>query len=241
VVFASSFACFGARGWEQFRVSAAIPQANVKLALTHGGLTVGEDGASAQMTEDIALWRAVPGMVVLVPADGVEAEQATLAAAEYVGPVYLRLGRSKEPIVVPSDYRFTIGKIATLREGKDVTLAACGIMVSRALRAAEMLAGENVQATVLNVSTVKPLDVETLAQAARVTGAFVTAEEHQVHGGMGSAVAEVLAQTHPVPVEFVGVDDVFGESGKPDELLEKYGLTAEAVAAAAHRAIARHS
>jgi len=241
IPFASTFACFGARGWEQFRVSAAIPHANLKLAFTHAGLTVGEDGASAQMLEDIALWRVVPGMVVIVPADGVEAEQATLAAADYVGPVYLRLGRSKEPIVVAPDYRFEIGRIARLRDGGDVTIAACGIMVSRALAAAEELAAENVQATVLNVSTVKPLDADTLVEAARTTGAVVTAEEHEIQGGMGSAVAEVLAQTHPVPVEFVGVHDSFGESGKPDELLEKYGLTAGAIVAAARKVLCRRS
>jgi len=239
VPFASSFACFGARGWEQFRVSAAIPHLNVKLAFTHAGLTVGEDGASAQMLEDIALWRVVPNMVVIVPADGVEAEQATLAAAEYHGPVYLRLGRSKEPIIMPPGYRFEIGKIGKLREGKDVTIAACGIMVDRALQAAERLAEEGVQATVLNVSTVKPLDMDALAEAARATGAMVTVEEHQIHGGMGSAVAEALAQTCPIPIEFVGVDNSFGESGTPDELLEKYGLTPQAIVAAVHKAIAR--
>ncbi len=239
IPFASSFACFGARGWEQFRVSAAIPHANVKLAFTHSGLTVGEDGASAQMLEDIALWRVVPGMVVIVPADSVEAEQATLAAAEYGGPVYLRLGRSREPVVVPPDYQFRIGRIAKLREGNDVTIAACGIMVSRALAAAEELAQANLQATVLNVSTVKPLKVGVLADAARTTGAVVTAEEHQVHGGLGSAVAEALAQTQPVPIEFVGVKDSFGESGKPEELLEKYGLTTQDIVESAHKAMAR--
>jgi len=239
IPFVSSFACFGARGWEQFRVSVGIPAANVKLAFTHGGLTVGEDGASAQMLEDIALWRVVPGLVVIVPADGPEAEQATIAAAEHSGPVYIRLGRSKEPIVVPPDYRFEIGKSPKLREGGDVTIAACGIMVIRALDAAERLAAEGVQATVLNVSTIKPIDAETLTEAAKATGAVVTAEEHQIHGGLGGAVAEVLAQHCPVPMEFVGVRDTYGESATPEELLEKYGLTVEAVVEASHKAIAR--
>jgi len=239
IPFASSFACFGARGWEQFRVSVGIAQVNVKLAFTHGGLTVGEDGASAQMLEDIALWRVVPGMVVMVPADGIEAEKATLAAAEHVGPVYLRFGRSSEPVLFPEDYDFRIGKAAKLREGGDVTLVACGIMAARALQAAEQLAAENLAAAVLNVATVKPIDAEALAEAARATGALVTAEEHQLHGGLGSAVAEVLAQTCPVPIEMVGVNDTYGESGKPDELLDKYGLTVEAIVEAARKAVAR--
>ncbi len=239
IPFVSSFACFGSRGWEQFRVSAGIPAANVKLAFTHAGLTVGEDGASAQMLEDIALWRVVPGMVVIVPADGVEAEQATYAAAEHVGPVYIRLGRSKEPIVLPDDYQFEIGKSPTLRDGGDVTIAACGIMVVRALQAAEELAADGIEATVLNVSTIKPIDVETLTEAAKRSGAVVTAEEHQVHGGLGSAVAEALAQHCPVPMEMVGVQDSYGESATPDELLEKYGLTAGACVEAARKVISR--
>jgi len=239
IPFASSFACFGARGWEQFRVSVGIAHVNVKLAFTHGGLTVGEDGASAQMLEDLALWRVLPGMVVILPADGVEAEKATFAAAEYVGPVYLRFGRSSEPIIFPEDYDFQIGKAAKLRDGADVTIAACGIMTTRALTAAERLAGESIQAAVLNVATVKPIDVGALTEAAQATGAFVTAEEHQLHAGLGSAIAEVLAQTHPVPIEMVGVDNTYGESGKPDELLEKYGLTIEAIVEAARRAVAR--
>jgi transketolase len=239
IPFASSFACFGARGWEQFRVSVGIAHVNVKLALTHGGLTVGEDGASAQMLEDIALWRVVPGMVVIVPADGVEGEKATLAAAEHAGPVYLRFGRSSEPIIFPEDYGFRIGKAAKLRDGADVTIAACGIMTARAMQAAERLAGENIEATVLNVATVKPMDVEAVTEAARETGAFVTAEEHQLNGGLGSAIAEVLALHRPTPVEMVGVDNTYGESGTPDELLEKYGLTIDAIVEAARKAVTR--
>jgi transketolase len=239
IPFASSFACFGARGWEQFRVSAGIPHANVKLAFTHGGLTVGEDGASAQMLEDIALWRVLPEVVVIVPADGVEAEKATLAAAEHDGPVYLRFGRSNEPIIFPEDYDFRIGRAAKLRDGADVAIAACGIMTARALTAAEQLAGDGIEATVLNVATIKPIDEAALVAAAGATGAMVTAEEHQLHGGLGGAVAEVLARKHPVPLEMVGVDNTYGESGTPDELLDKYGLTVGAIVEAAKRAVVR--
>jgi transketolase len=191
------------------------------------------------MLEDIALWRVVPGMVVIVPADGLEAEQATYAAAEHVGPVYIRLGRSKEPIVLPDGYQFEIGKIPKVRDGADVTIAACGIMVVRALEAAEQLAADGIEATVLNVSTIKPIDVNTLTEAAKRTGALVTAEEHQCHAGLGGAVAEVLGQHCPVPTEMVGVQDTYGESATPDELLEKYGLTVHAVIDAAQKAISR--
>ncbi len=239
IPFASSFACFGARGWEQARVSVGIANVNVKLAFTHGGLTVGEDGASAQMLEDIGLWRVMPNMVVIVPADGVEGEKATLAAAEHFGPVYLRFGRSSEPIIFGEDYDFRIGKAAKLRDGSDVTIAACGIMTARALEAAERLAAESIQAALLNVATIKPIDVEAITEAARATGALVTAEEHQIYAGLGGAVAEVVAQHHPVPVEMVAVNDTYGECGTPDELLEKYGLTVDAIVAAARRAVAR--
>jgi len=241
IPFASSFAVFGARGWEQFRLSAAIPNANVKLALTHAGLTVGQDGASAQMLEDIAIWRVLPNVTVIVPADGVEAEKATLAAADHEGPVYLRFGRSSEPILFDEDYEFEIGKAAKLRDGADVTIVACGIMVARALEAAETLAGENVDAAVLNLSTIKPIDTEALTEAAKATGAIVTAEEHQIHGGMGSAVAEALAGTCPVPIEQVAMQDTYGETAPPDELLEKYGLTPGDIVEAAKKAIGRKS
>ncbi|MBM3472052.1 MAG: transketolase family protein [Armatimonadetes bacterium] len=239
IPFASSFACFGARGWEQVRVSVGIAHVNVKLAFTHGGLTVGEDGASAQMLEDLALWRVLPGMVVIVPADGVEAEKATLAAAEHVGPVYLRFGRSSEPIIFPADYDFRIGKAAKLRDGANVTIAACGIMTARAMEAAERLSAEGIEATLLNVATIKPIDRDAIVEAAKATGAFVTAEEHQVNAGLGGAVAEVLGLNHPVPLEMVAVQDSYGESGTPDELLEKYGLTVDAIIEAAQKAIAR--
>lgn len=239
IPFVSSFACFGARAWEQFRVSAGIAGVNIKLAFTHGGLTVGEDGASAQMLEDIALWRVVPGMVVIVPADGVESEKATVAAAEHYGPVYLRFGRSSEPILFSEDYQFEIGKAVTMREGADVTIAACGIMTAKALEAAERLAVDNIHAKVLNVATIKPIDRDAITEAARATGAFVTAEEHELHGGLGSAIAEVLALSCPTPIEMVGVDDAYGESGTPQELLAKYGLTTDAIVEAAKRAVGR--
>jgi len=239
IPFASSFACFGARGWEQARVSVGLANVNVKLAFTHGGLTVGEDGASAQMLEDIALWRAMPNMVVMVPADGVEGEKATLAAAEHFGPVYLRFGRSSEPIIFDEDYDFRIGKAAKLRDGSDVTIAACGIMTARAMEAAERLAADNIQAALLNVCTIKPIDAEAIAEAAKATGALVTAEEHQISAGLGGAVAEVTARSHPVPIEMVAVNDTYGETGTPDELLEKYGLTVEAIVEAARRAVGR--
>jgi transketolase len=239
IPFASSFACFGARGWEQVRVSVGLANVNVKLAFTHGGLTVGEDGASAQMLEDIALWRAMPNMAVIVPADGIEGEKATLAAAEHFGPVYLRFGRSNEPILFTEDYDFRIGKAAKLRDGADVTIAACGIMTARAAQAAEQLAAEGIEATLLNLATIKPIDVEAITEAASNTGAIVTAEEHQINAGLGGAVAEVTARHCPVPVEMVAVNDTYGETGTPDELLEKYGLTVEAIVAATRRAVAR--
>jgi transketolase len=239
IPFASSFACFGARAWEQARVSVALANVNVKLAFTHGGLTVGEDGASAQMLEDLALWRVLPNMVVMIPADGVEGEKATLAAAEHFGPVYLRFGRSSEPILFGEDYDFRIGKAAKLRDGSDVTIAACGIMTARAIEAAERLAAENTQAALLNVATIKPLDAEAIVEAAKATGALVTAEEHQINAGLGGAIAELLVRTHPVPMEMVAVNDSYGECGTPDELLDKYGLTVEAIVEAARRAVAR--
>mgnify|MGYP000846286987 CR=1 FL=1 len=238
IPFASTFAVFATgRAFDQVRNSICYPRLNVKIAASHAGLTVGEDGASHQSVEDIALMRALPNMTVLVPADGVETELAVRAAAEYPGPVYLRLGRPKVPVIFGDDYNFEIGRAASLREGNDVTIAACGYMVGPALTAAEMLAGEGIGARVLNVSTVKPLDGETLVQAARETGALVTAEEHSIIGGLGSAVAELLGQEYPVPVLRVGIQDTFGESGPPEELLQKYGLTAGDIVGAVKKAI----
>jgi transketolase len=240
IPFASSFAVFAVgRAYDQIRNSIAYPKLNVKIAATHAGLTVGEDGGSHQMLEDLALMRALPNMTVIVPADGVETKQAIMAAAAYEGPVYIRLGRPKVPVLFGDDYQFAIGKGVVLQDGTDITLVATGIMVSKAVEAAEALAAEGISAAVVNISTIKPLDNELLIQMAQKTGAMVTCEEHNIYGGLGSAVAEVLVEHCPVPMARVGVEDKFGESGLPDELLEKYGLTAANIAAKAKAVIAR--
>lgn len=240
IPFASSFAVFATgRAYDQIRNSIAYPNLNVKIAATHAGLTVGEDGGSHQMLEDIALMRALPNMTVIVPADGVETKQAVKAAAEYEGPVYIRMGRPKVPVLFGDDYKFEIGKGVVLKEGSDVTLAATGIMVSKAVEAAELLAAEGISAAVVNISTIKPLDAELIIAQAQKTGAVVTCEEHNIYGGLGSAVAEVLVENCPVPMVRVGVEDKFGESGLPDELLEKYGLTAAAIVEKAKAVITR--
>ena len=240
VPFASSFAVFATgRAYDQIRNSIAYPNLNVKIAATHAGLTVGEDGGSHQMLEDIALMRALPNMTVIVPADGIETKQAVKAAAEYEGPVYIRMGRPKVPVLFGDDYKFEIGKGIVLKEGTDVTLVGTGIMVSKAVEAAELLAAEGISAAVVNISTIKPLDAELIIAQAQKTGAIVTCEEHNIYGGLGSAVAEVLVENCPVPMTRVGVADQFGESGLPDELLEKHGLTAANIAAQAKAVIAK--
>ncbi|MBQ3510558.1 MAG: transketolase family protein [Peptococcaceae bacterium] len=240
IPFASSFAVFAVgRAYDQIRNSIAYPNLNVKIAATHAGLTVGEDGGSHQMLEDIALMRAVPNMTVIVPADGVETKQVVMAAAEHQGPVYIRLGRPKVPVLLGDDYKFEIGKGVVLKEGTDVTLIGTGIMVSKAMEAAELLAADGISAAVVNISTIKPLDNALITEMAQKTGAVVTAEEHNIYGGLGSAVAEVLVENCPVPMARVGVEDKFGESGLPDELLEKYGLTAANIAAKAKAVIAK--
>ena len=240
IPFASSFAVFAVgRAYDQIRNSIAYPNLNVKIAATHAGLTVGEDGGSHQMLEDIALLRAVPNMTVIVPADGVETKQVVMAAAEHQGPVYIRLGRPKVPVLLGDDYKFEIGKGVVLKVGTDVTLIGTGIMVSKAMEAAELLAADGISAAVVNISTIKPLDNALITEMAQKTGAVVTAEEHNIYGGLGSAVAEVLVETCPVPMARVGVEDKFGESGLPDELLEKYGLTAANIAAKAKAVIAK--
>ena len=240
VPFASSFAVFATgRAYDQIRNSIAYPNLNVKIAATHAGLTVGEDGGSHQMLEDIALMRALPNMTVIVPADGIETKQAVKAAAEYEGPVYIRMGRPKVPVLFDENYTFEIGKGVVLKEGTDVTLIGTGIMVSKAVEAAELLAAEGISAAVVNISTIKPLDAELIIAQAQKTGAIVTCEEHNIYGGLGSAVAEVLVENCPVPMARVGVADKFGESGLPDELLEKYGLTAANIAAQAKAVIAK--
>ncbi len=227
VPFASTFAVFETgRAWEQIRQTLCYSHLNVKLAATHSGITVGEDGASHQSLEDIALMRVLPGMTVIVPADGFETKQAIDTAAEFEGPVYIRLGRSKVPAVMPEDYKFQIGKAYTYSLGTDATIVAAGIMVSAALEAKEMLAKDGINAGVINMSTIKPLDGGALLAAASKSKLILTAEEHSVIGGLGSAVAEFLSENHPIKVVKIGMRDTFGCSGSPRELLQLYGLTA---------------
>ncbi|MBR5234063.1 MAG: transketolase family protein [Clostridia bacterium] len=227
-VFASSFAMFAAgRAFEQVRNTIGYPHINVKIGATHAGISVGEDGASHQCCEDIALMRTIPGMTIINPADDVEARLAFMAAAEIDGPVYMRFGRLAVPRIFDENYKFEIGKGVYLKEGKDVTIIATGLMVERALQAAEMLAAEGIDAAVINMATIKPIDKDIIVDAAKKTGAIVTAEEHSVIGGLGEAVAAVVAETKPVPVLRVGVEDTFGKSGPALELLEIYGLNAE--------------
>ncbi len=224
-VFASSFAMFAAgRAFEQVRNSIAYPNLNVKIGATHAGISVGEDGASHQCCEDIALMRSIPNMVIINPADDVEARQAVLAAAEHEGPVYMRFGRLAVPRVNAEDYKFEIGKGVTLRGGNDVTIVASGLMVAEALAAADELAKEGIEARVINIHTIKPIDKDILVKAAKETGAIVTAEEHSIIGGLGGAVCEALADEYPVPVIRLGVNDTFGKSGPALELLKIYGL-----------------
>ncbi|MGI6037910.1 MAG: transketolase family protein [Limnochordia bacterium] len=240
IPFASTFAMFATgRVYDQVRNSIGYPGLNVKIGATHAGLTVGEDGATHQALEDIALMRGIPGMTVIVPADYVEAFQATKAAAAMQGPVYLRYTRGGVPVVFDENYKFTIGKANILREGTDAAVIACGVMVGAALEAADLLAQEGLSIQVINMATIKPLDVEAVVQAAKTTGAVVTAEEHSIIGGLGSAVAEVLGEHYPVPFKRVGVQDVFGQSGSPDELLAHYGLTGENIAQAVRETVAR--
>ncbi len=227
VVFASTFAMFAAgRAFEQIRNTVAYPKLNVKIAPTHAGISVGEDGGSHQSVEDIALMRSIPGMVVLSPADAVETKKMIFAAAEYNGPVYIRMGRLDINTILPEDYDFQIGIANTLRDGNDVTIAATGLMVERALEAAQTLEKEGISIRVINVGTIKPLDGETILKAAKETKFIITAEEHSVIGGLGSAVSEFLSEVHPTKVKKLGIYDKFGQSGKGEELLEKYDLTA---------------
>mgnify|MGYP000485635873 FL=1 len=226
--FASTFAMFAAgRAFEQIRNTVAYPKLNVKIAPTHAGISVGEDGGSHQSVEDIAIMRAIPGMVVLSPADAIETKKMVFAAAEYDGPVYIRMGRLGVPVLFDDNYDFQIGIANTLRDGKDVTIAATGLMVAEALKAAEELEKEGISVRVINVGTIKPLDGETILKAAQETKFIVTAEEHSVIGGLGSAVSEFLSEVHPTKVKKVGIYDKFGQSGTGEELLQKYELTAE--------------
>ncbi len=240
IPFASTFAIFAVgRAFEQIRNSIAYPKLNVKIAATHSGITVGEDGGSHQAIEDVAIMRAVPNMVVLVPADGEETRQVIMAAAKYYGPVYIRMGRLAVPLLFGEDYSFEIGKANVLKEGTDVAIMANGLMVSMALEAAEELAVEGVSVSVVNVASVKPLDEETIVRVAKQTGALVTAEEHNIIGGLGSAIAEVLGEKLPTPMVRVGLKDTFGESGRPQELLEKYGLTKSDLVRAVHEVLVK--
>ncbi|SHI55023.1 transketolase family protein [Desulfofundulus thermosubterraneus] len=240
IPFCSTFAIFATgRAFEIIRNSVAYSRLNVKIAASHAGITVGEDGGSHQSVEDIALMRSLPNMTVLVPADAVETRAAVRAAAQIQGPVYIRLGRPGVPVLHEDDFHFEPGRAVTMREGNDATIIATGIMVAAALEAAGMLEQEGIRVRVVNMHTIKPLDEEAVIAAARETGVIVTAEEHSVIGGLGGAVAEAVCAHHPVPVCRVGVPDVFGESGKPGELLEKYGLTAAHLAAKVREAVTK--
>lgn len=239
-VFASTFAIFAAeRACEQVRNSVCYAKLNVKIGATHAGITVGEDGASHQAIEDVAIMRSIPNMTVISPCDAVETKYAVKAAIEHNGPVYLRLGRLGVPVLFDEpSYKFELGKGITVKEGTDVTIVATGFMVHTALEARDLLAAEGINARLIDIHTIKPIDSEILIKAAKETGAVVTAEEHTVIGGLGSAVAEVLSENCPIPVKMVGVQDKFGRSGKPNLLVEFYGLTARNIAAKAKEAIA---
>ncbi|HWR62100.1 MAG TPA: transketolase family protein [Clostridia bacterium] len=239
IAFASTFAMFAAgRAFEQIRNSICYPRLNVKIGATHAGLTVGEDGASHQAIEDIAIMRALPNMTVISPADAVETRHAIKAAIEHDGPVYIRLGRLGVPVIFDeSNYKYELGKGITLSEGSDVTIIATGLMVHAALEAKDALRQEGINARVIDLHTIKPIDVDIIIKAARETGAIVTAEEHNIIGGLGSAVAEVVSESYPVPVLRLGVQDKFGKSGKPEALLEMYGLTAANIVARAKEAL----
>ena len=239
-VFVSTFAVFApGRCFDQIRMSVAQPGLNVKIVATHGGITVGEDGTSHHAIEDLALICSLPGFTVVVPADAAETTQAVKVAAQTYGPFYIRLSRPKTPLVYASDYKFTLGKAATLREGKDITIIATGIMVASAMGAAQSLAQDRIDCRVLSMATLKPLDRDAIVKAAMETGAIITAEEHLRRGGLGSAVAQIVAEQWPVPMSFVAINDTFAKSGKPAELLKRYRLTAADIESAARSLIVR--
>lgn len=240
--FVSTFAVFATgRAWEQVRQSICYPNLNVKIVASHAGITVGEDGGSHQSIEDIAVMRVIPQMTVIVPADGGETTLAIEAAAEHRGPCYVRVGRNKVPAVLGSDYQFKIGKAHVFNEGRDAAIVAAGIMVAEALKARDLLKAEGIDAGVINMSTIKPLDADALRAAAKRCGAVVTAEEHSIIGGLGGAVAEVLAESMPVPLVRVGVKDLFGTSGESDGLLKHYGLSADDIVTAVKEVIRKKS
>jgi len=240
IPFAASFSVFILnKGFEQLRVTVAFPNVNLKVVGTHSGISIGEDGPSQMSIEDLSLACSLPGFAVLCPADELSMKKLVHAAAEHVGPVFLRAGRSKAAIIYGEDQAFTIGKAITLLEGRDVTLVATGLLVAEAIRAAAILGAEGISARVLDIHTIRPLDGEAIATAARETGALVVAEEHLVDAGLGVRVAHAVAGSHPVPMEFVGIQNTYAESATPDELLDKYGLRASDVAAAARRVVKR--
>ncbi len=240
VAFAGSFAAFSTgRVYDQIRQAVAYSNTNVKIAGSHAGITLGEDGATHQILEDLGLMKMLPNMVVLNPCDYNQTKAATIAAAEYNGPVYIRFGRPKVPVFIPEDMPFEIGKAIVLNEGSDVSLMATGHLVWEALQAAEMLEKEGIKAEVLDIHTIKPLDSEAILRSAKKTGCVVSCEEHQYNGGLGESIAQLLVRNNPMPMEFVGIDDKFGESGKPEELMVKYGLKAVNIAEAAKKAISR--
>src|SRR5580693_4719825 len=240
IPFAASFSCFAMnKGFEQLRVTVAFPNVNVKVVGTHSGISIGEDGPSQMSIEDLGLACSLPGFTVLSPADELAAMELVKAAAAHVGPVFLRMGRAKAPIIYAAGQSFEIGKSIELIGGTDVTLIATGLLVAEAIRAAEALEAEGVSARVVDMHTIRPLDREAIARAARETGALVVAEEHLVDAGLGVRVAQVVAETHPVPMEFVGIQNTYAESASPEELLDKYGLVARDVAAAARRVVKR--
>ncbi len=238
--FVCSYATFSpGRSWDQLRVSVAYSKANVKVAGHHTGLSVGPDGATHQALEDIAIVRTLPNMTVVVPCDAIEVRKTTLALGGTAGPAYFRLGREKTPVITTEESPFTVGKAQVLKEGKDVAVIGCGPILYNGLLAAQELEKENISVLVINNHTIKPIDSETIVWAAKMTGAVVTIEEHQIMGGAGSAVAEVLAQRHPVPIEMVGMPDSFGESGNPEQLIRKFGMDKDAIKAAIKKVLTR--
>jgi len=240
IPFVSTYAVFcPGRNWDQLRVSVCYSNANVKLTGAHAGVSVGPDGATHQGLEDIAITRCIPNLVVIAPADVIETRKATLAAARYKGPVYLRFAREKTPIITTEETPFEIGKALVFREGKDIAIIGCGPLLYNAMLAAEELSKEGIDVMVVNNHTIKPMDTETIINAAKTCGAVVTVEDHQIMGGMGSAVAEVLAQNYPVPIEFIGMRDRFGESGEPNELIEAFGMGKNAIKEAVKKVLQR--
>lgn len=240
VPFIGSFAAFSTgRVYDQIRQSVAYSNTNVKIAGSHAGITLGEDGATHQILEDIGLMKMLPNMVVINPCDYNQTVQATIAAAEHVGPVYIRFGRPKVPIFISEDTPFQIGKALMINEGKDVTILATGHLVWEAIQAGEMLAEKGIDAEIINIHTIKPLDKEAILKSVAKTGCVVTCEEHQYNGGLGDSVAQLLAQNNPKPIEYVGIDDKFGESGKPEDLMVKYGLKSQDIVEAVEKVIKR--